>query len=307
MRNVLSVEFYPGTREERLPGFTPQFPHLASRSMPERYPAGGAPWHWHRSLELFYVQRGAVVYHTPHGQQLFRAGTGGMVNSNVLHHTQARAGQEESVLLLHLFEPELVAGVPGGTVETRYITPLLNAPGLELLALDPADPAQAETLRLLRDSLALDEAAFGYELRLQAMLCAIWLRLVEQVHPSENAPAPRSQASEKVKQMMAYLHAHAAEKLTVAAIASAAYCSQRECYRVFQECLHTTPTAYLQNLRLQAACKMLIETNASMTEIAQRCGLGSSSYFGAQFRAAMGCTPSAYRAKWQDVESARQE
>lgn len=307
MRNVLSVEFYPGTREERLPGFTPQFPHLASRSVPELYPAGGAPWHWHRSLELFYVQQGAVVYHTPHSQQMFRAGMGGMVNSNVLHHTQTRAGQDESVLLLHLFEPELVAGVPGGTVETKYITPLLNAPGLELLALDPADPAQAETLRLLWESLTLDEAAFGYELRLQAMLCAIWLRLVDQVRPPANAPAAPNAASEKVKQMMAYIRTHAAEKLTVAAIASAAYCSQRECYRVFQECLHTTPTAYLQNIRLQAACKMLIETDASMTEIAQRCGLGSSSYFGAQFRAAMGCPPSTYREKWQDIESARQE
>lgn len=307
MRNVLSVEFYPGTREERLPGFTPQFPHIASRSVPDRYPAGGAPWHWHRSLELFYVQQGAVVYHTPHGQQVFRAGMGGMVNSNVLHHTQSRTGQDESVLLLHLFEPELVAGVPGGTVEERYITPLLRAPGLELIPLEPAVPAQAETLRLLRESLTLDEAAFGYELRLQAMLCTIWLRLVEQVRPPADASAAPNAASEKVKQMMAYIHAHAAEKLTVAAIASAAFCSQRECYRVFQECLHTTPTAYLQNVRLQAACKLLIETDASMTDIAQRCGLGSSSYFGAQFRAALGCTPTSYREKWQDIESARQK
>ena len=303
MRNVRSVEFYPGSQEERLPGFSPQFPHIASRSLTNRYPSGGAPWHWHRSLELFYVQQGELIYHTPHGQKLFHTGMGGMVNSNVLHRTQTLPGGADSVLLLHLFDPELVTGIPGGTVEQRYVAPLLRAPGLELISLDPDIPAQAEALQLLRESLALDETAFGYELRVQAALCALWARLAEQVHPPLDAPAALNTASEKVKQMMVYIRAHTAEKLPVSAIAAAAFCSERECYRVFRDCLHTTPTAYLQNIRLQAACKLLIESDASMTEIAQRCGLGSSSYFGAQFRAAFGCTPSAYRAKWQDLET----
>lgn len=303
MRNVFSIDFYPGSQEERLPGASPQFPHLTSRSQTDRYPTGGAPWHWHKSVELFYIESGAVVYHTPHEQKLFRAGMGGMVNSNVLHHTQTYAPCGENVILLHLFEPELIAGIPGGTVEQRYVAPLLHAPGLELIALDPADAGQAETLRLLRESFALDESAFGYELRLQTQLSALWLRLAEQVRPSQTAQNPASPANEKLKQMMLFTRTHAAEKLTVQQIAAAAFCSERECYRTFQECLHTTPTAYLQNIRLQAACKLLIETDTPITEIAQCCGLGSSSYFGAQFRAAFGCTPRAYRAKWQDINT----
>jgi len=307
MRNVVSVEFYPGSQEERLPGVSPQFPHLTSRSVPNHYPAGGAPWHWHKSLELFYVEQGELVYHTPHEQRRFRAGMGGMVNSNVLHRTQTDPQGEESVLLLHLFDPALVAGIPGGEVEQRYVEPLLCAPGLELVTLDPAVLQQKETLALLRESLTLDETAFGYALKVQAMLCEIWLRLVEQVHPPQESVPTTNTASEKVKQMMVYLNAHAAEKLTVPELAAASFCSERECYRLFRDCLHTTPTAYLQNIRLQAACKLLIETDASMTDITQRCGLGSSSYFGAQFREAFGCTPSAYREKWQDIEKKRHE
>ena len=302
MRNVFTVDFYPGSQEERLPGASPQFPHLASRSQTDHFPSGGAPWHWHKSVELFYIESGTVVYHTPHVQKLFRAGMGGMVNSNVLHHTQTYVPHRENVILLHLFEPELIAGIPGGTVEQRYVEPLLRAPGLELIAFDPADAQQAETLRLLRESFALDETAFGYELRLQAQLCTLWLRLVEQVRPPQVA-GPLSPTNEKLKQMMLYTRTHAAEKLTVQQIAAAAFCSERECYRTFREYLHTTPTAYLQDIRLQAACKLLIETDTPMTEIAQRCGLGSSSYFGAQFRAAFGCTPRAYRAKWQDLDT----
>lgn len=115
MLKVSTVDLYPGSKEERLPGFTPQFPHLSSCSPLDNFPRRGAPWHWHKSVELFYVESGALIYQTPGGQRLFRAGSGGLVNSNVLHQTQAVEGGTECVL--HLFEPELVAGIPGGTVE----------------------------------------------------------------------------------------------------------------------------------------------------------------------------------------------
>lgn len=191
-------------------------------------------------------------YHTPGGQRLFRAGSGGMVNSNVLHRTQSL--KNGTALRLHLFEAELLAGVPGGTVQQRYITPLVQRPGLELLALSPEVPGQAAALDLLRQSLYLDEDAFGYELRLQALLSEVWLAFVQQLPQLAPAAPERSTASDKVKQMILFMTAHAAEKLSVA-------------------------------------------------DIAQRCGLGSSSYFGAQFRQHFGCSPTAYRAKWQDIDT----
>ena len=292
------VELYPGSQKERLPGFAPQFPHLTSHVVLQT----GAVWHWHRSFELFYVEQGAVEYRTPHAQRLFRAGSGGLVNSNVLHSTQCPV--PGSVQRLHLFEPELLAGIPGGTVEQRYIAPLLTPSAPELFPLSLQDPEQATALELLRQSLFLDESAFGYELELQSLLARIWVVLL---HPLASAAPPAADSvnttTEKVKQMLLYIHAHYAEKITVADLAAAAFCSQRECYRSFQVCLHQTPVDYLQHVRLQTACKQLIETDASITAIAQDCGFGSSSYFGTQFRQAFGCTPTQYRQKWQDIDN----
>ena len=292
------VDLYPDSQEERLPGFVPQFPHISSHVTLH----SGSPWHWHRSFELFYIESGAVEYRTPHTQRLFRAGSGGLVNSNVLHHTQCPA--PGAVQRLHLFEPELLAGIPGGTVEQCYIAPLLAPGAPELLTLSPEDPAQKQALELLRQSLYLDEAAFGYELELQSLLARVWVQLLRPLERRAPAvPDRMDTAAEKVKQMMLYIHAHYAEKLTVADLAAAAFCSQRECYRCFQLCLHQTPADYLQHVRLQAACKLLIETDLSVTEIAQRSGFSSSSYFGAQFRQEYGCTPTRYRQKWQDPDS----
>lgn len=36
-----------------------------------------------------------------------------------------------------------------------------------------------------------------------------------------------------------------------------AYLIERECYRVFHDCLHMTPVEYIKAYRLQAACQML--------------------------------------------------
>ena len=305
MRLISSAEIdlYPGSQQERLPGFSPQFPHICSHVLLPDGPAGGCIWHWHKSMELFYVDQGAIIYHTPGGQRLFRAGSGGMVNSNVLHRTQSL--ENGTTLRLHLFEPELLAGIPGGTVQQRYLAPLVEQPGLELLPLSLEVPQQAAALALLCQSLALDETAFGYELRLQAMLSELWLAFLQQLPPLEPAAPERSSASEKVKKMMLFMTAHAAEKLSVADIAAAAYCSERECYRCFRSCLHTTPSEYLRNIRLQMAGRLLVQTKLAVTDIAQQCGLGSSSYFGAQFRQHFGCSPTAYREKWQDLDTER--
>ena len=76
MLRVLSseIDLYPGSQEERLPGFSAQFPHITSYALLPDDPAQGCIWHWHKSLELFRVEQGALLYHTPGGQRLFRPG-----------------------------------------------------------------------------------------------------------------------------------------------------------------------------------------------------------------------------------------
>lgn len=106
----------------------------------------------------------------------------------------------------------------------------------------------------------------------------------------------------KIKLLMAYIHEHYAEKISIPELAASAYISERECFRVFRECLHMTPAAYIQSYRLQAACQMLARGDRPITFISQACGLGSSSYFGKVFREHTGCSPLEYRRRWQDCD-----
>lgn len=307
MRTVRAIEFHPGTREERLPGFSPDFPHIASRAELDAYPGRTVPWHWHKSLELSYVESGEIEYRTPGGALLFPAGSGALVNSNVLHSSRAMAKDASNIHLVHLFDPALLSGLPGSRIETTYLSPILTAPQLEILPLFPQNPSHAKALALLRDSWSLSPEEFGYELKLRNMLSELWLLLLEEARPLLDKAAPRRRDSGKLREMMAYIHEHYPERITVRDLASAAFLSERECYRAFRESLRTSPAEYLKSYRLQMACSMLAESNLPITDIGQLCGLGSSSSFGHTFRTDMGCTPSQYRKKWQDPDTFRRK
>lgn len=295
-----SVEFHAGSKEELLPDFSADFPYLSSYVDLGRYRGNFCPWHWHHPVELFYMESGVLEYHTPGGKLIFPAGSGGLVNSNVLHMTRPQSKAGKTTAFLHIFDPSFIAGEQGSRIEKKYILPVTTASWMEMIPLYPADVKQSEALTLIRDSFFLSEQSDGYELRLREILSEIWLRLFELSRPVWEVKGQLSQSNGRIKIMMVYVHEHYAEKISVAQLAKAAFCSERECFRVFHDCLHMSPVEYIKSYRIQMACQMLAGSRESVTSIGHACGLGSSSYFGKVFRESLGCTPLEYRRKWQD-------
>ena len=60
MKDITNIEFRSGSKEERLPGFAPDFPYIASRAELDKYIGRFVPWHWHKTVELFYVESGVL-------------------------------------------------------------------------------------------------------------------------------------------------------------------------------------------------------------------------------------------------------
>ena len=100
MKNIQDIRLKKSGNEELLPDFSPEFPYIASKVLMDRYVNHGAPWHWHRAVELFHMESGTLEYTTPSGKWLFPAGSGGMVNSFYLSVATA------SHHILWLFEPD---------------------------------------------------------------------------------------------------------------------------------------------------------------------------------------------------------
>ncbi|RGZ01776.1 AraC family transcriptional regulator [Clostridium sp. AM58-1XD] len=295
MRDVQSIEFKTGSKEEVLPGFTSAFPYISSCARVNKYIGGHVPWHWHKAVELFYIQNGELEYYTPGGKLVFPAGSGGFVNSNVLHMTKPAEKSGDIIQFNHIFDVSLISGVQGGRIEQNYIVPVVTAAQLEIIGFFPEKQGHEALVELLKESFCLSDGEKNYEMKLRSMLSQIWCGLLDISADALTAAAPSASAGDLVKIMLAFIYEQYAEKITVAQIAEAAHISQRACFRLFQEYLHTTPLECLKNYRLQRACTMLAETDEPLTAVCHSCGLGSSSYFGKVFRSAVGCTPTEYR------------
>ncbi|EGO65943.1 AraC family transcriptional regulator [Acetonema longum] len=301
MKDIHDIKFQNGTKQELLSDLTPDFPYIASRVELDKFTGCFVPWHWHKEVELFYLQSGVLEYYTSKGKTVFPAGSGGLINSNILHMTRAQDSMN-TVQFLHIFDTSFIAGKQGSRMEQRYITPIIAAPQIEIIALYPDHLAQIQLLNKIHESFNLSESDFGYEMKLRAILSDIWLHLLTMSLSSLEKKGHYNKINDKIKLMMIYIHEHYAEKISIAEIAAAAFSSERECFRAFRHCLHMTPAEYIKSYRLQMACSMLAESRESITGISHACGLGSSSYFGQVFREHIGCTPIEYRKKWRNSD-----
>lgn len=306
MKNIQSIQIDSNSCEEILPGFSPEFPYIATYAQLDHYADSFTPWHWHRPVELFYIQSGCLAYTTPGGRWEFPAGSGGFVNSNVLHTSTFQRQKESNIQLLHIFDPSLIAGEPGCLIEKKYILPLITASDIEIIPLFPDNPLHSDILGSIQAAFALQESQWGYELELRSALTSIWLKLFALAQP-QTLRYRRNDGDIHIKKLMVYIHKHYQQPLCVEELAQIISVSKRACFRLFQEHLHTTPTAYIRRYRLQKACQMLVHGNDSVTRIAYQCGLGSSSYFGKVFRDVYQCTPLEYRRKWHDRDNSLRE
>lgn len=303
MREVKGVNLYAGRQEENLPDFRPSFPYIGTYIEYDATQRVFAPWHWHKAIEVFYIQSGQLEYHTPGGTMVFSQGAGGMINSNVLHSTKSLA--DHTVPMLHIFDVDLITGGQGSLIEEKYILPVTAQSGMEIIPFYPQNPGQKEILDIICKAFSLEEGKPGYEIRLRNLLSEAWMMVLEQITAQSASKEflgikSNNKNSDKIKMLMVYVREHYGEKITIADMASATFLSQRECFRIFQDCLHTTPMDYVKKYRIQMACRMLADCRESVTNISQACGLGASSYFGKVFKDCMGCTPMEYRQKWQD-------
>ena len=102
-----------------------------------------------------------------------------------------------------------------------------------------------------------------------------------------------------MRQAQDHLERHLAEPIRLADLARRLAVSERTLIRRFQQAVETTPLAYLQNLRIEAARALLETGNQRVEDIAQAVGYQDGSSFVRLFRERIGLTPAAYRRKFR--------
>jgi PAS domain S-box-containing protein len=93
-----------------------------------------------------------------------------------------------------------------------------------------------------------------------------------------------------------------AKPLSTAALAAKVSLSVSQFNRQFRKKFHTTPRAYLTNVRMNAACHLLVSTDLPISDISLQTGFYDQSHFSNQFVRHRGLPPSQYRTKYSQTQ-----
>lgn len=94
---------------------------------------------------------------------------------------------------------------------------------------------------------------------------------------------------------LAFIREHASEPIDVSAVVEAVPLSRRVLERRFQKHLHRSALEEIQRVKIDRACRLLIDTDLSISEVARASGFLGRSRFHAVFAKAKGCSPKEFR------------
>jgi len=92
-----------------------------------------------------------------------------------------------------------------------------------------------------------------------------------------------------------FVESNYANRISVGNLAALAGLSLRTFERQFKKRFTISPSAYLKKVRINAACRALIQSNLTIAQVASSCGFCDQSYMTKEFARLMQVTPQVYR------------
>lgn len=106
-----------------------------------------------------------------------------------------------------------------------------------------------------------------------------------------------------IKTPVEYVRENYHKEFSIDDLAKLAFISVSALERRFKKYLSKTPKQFVNEIRLENARRMLIETSMPIADIAYKCGFSEHSYFSRQFRLMFGTLPSKIREDMQQNQS----
>jgi transcriptional regulator GlxA family with amidase domain len=103
---------------------------------------------------------------------------------------------------------------------------------------------------------------------------------------------------EPLRDLQAWIADHPDADLSVDALAARAAMSPRNFFRVFVREVGMTPARFVERVRVEAARRLLEETQRGVPDVAAACGFGTAETMRIAFRRILGVNPKSYRSRF---------
>ncbi len=255
--------------------------------------------HFHEEYEIYYLLEGERHYFIDHSTYLVKSGTLVFINKNQVHRTSPAEGSSyHDRILIQLNSKRLdpFFAVSDFSLE-RFFT---ERSGVIRLESQQQKCAEKLISGMMRE---LQEKQENYRLMAAMRLVELLIYADRCFRTNDHIPMPVSPQSEKYRKVQAvadYISENYRNAGSLEEIADRFFISKSYLSRIFKEVTGLTVNEYLNVRRIMKAKQLLEETTCNVTEISERLGYETVSYFERVFQKYVHMTPLKFRKQVQE-------
>ncbi|WP_165969905.1 AraC family transcriptional regulator [Nonomuraea terrae] len=249
--------------------------------------------HDHDFFEIALVTRGQGLHIAADGDYPIRPGSAVVIPPNQWH----AYGQCEDLVVFDCFvAPELIDSTLSFLDAELPLMQTVHTSTLPLpqrVQLSPYDLSMA-----IAELHSMSDVAAARRSRIQVVgHLLIYLDILNRSWSADHSMHRRSITSlhPAVSRAAQLMEDKPGRAWTLAELAAATSTERTHLVRLFQRDLGIPPIAYLNRLRVQAAARLLVQTDQPIAHIGAQLGWDDAGYFARRFKTAYGLSPSAYR------------
>lgn len=254
------------------------------------------PWglHFHNCCEIGYCYRGhGVATITDHNYRYDDEEMFTIVPANIPHTTNSDSGCMDLWGWLFVDMDAFVHNeMKGLSISPEEILRRLNRRGVCDTAVH--NPRCAALIRLMMEECKNDGPY--HEESMKGYLRALVIETLRMVQERDNGK--RSvKYNRYVEKAAQYISMHYAEDIRIKQLARSCGLSESHFRRIFDESVGMTPNDYINMVRIDKACDMLLKEDLAMSEVCERAGYQTASSFNRNFKALTGMSPLQWKNK----------
>lgn len=241
--------------------------------------------HYHSAGEILLVQNGTIRLLTGTAYHTFSKGDIIFLPPSVIH--EASSLTPDAAILGIVYEFSLI-----DLADLHLNFQQLFSRQKRSYYLISSDAPDYEELCSHIDSIRKSYGNFspGNRLKIVSHLLLIMEILIRSFSLDENSEKYR-----KLQPVLDYIEEHYQEKIQLSELSRLIPVCNDRLIRLFREVTGQTPIAYITYLRIEAAIKLLSQSELSTAEIAERTGFKSDTYMIRVFKQKLNVTPGKYR------------
>ncbi len=292
----ISPEAWPqGTKEQReqRSQSTAYIPYTYYECIiPDYFPS--VPLHWHSEFEINYILSGSGDFRCGNSSITAQAGDIIIILPGILHSIYPNGSKRLSYDTI-VFHPAMLYGRGDDRCYAECLYPLSTAENIIDLPISKGNalyrelgPSVATIMSCARENSGISD------LLLKSELMRMFWAIISNHGLRSTSPKEISLA-ESIKPAIEYIRENYEKPITIDTLAGKTHLSKSYFMARFKKATGVSAIEYINQIRIRAACELLISSDISSAGAALEVGFRNLSNFNHHFRKQVGCAPREYR------------